>query len=37
MLLADGKFHEEGRKVLHELEGEATQVSPELRRCSRRA
>jgi hypothetical protein len=28
MLFADGKFHDEGRKFLHELKGEAGQVSP---------
>ena len=29
MLFADGTFHDEGRKFLHELNGEAKQVSPE--------
>jgi hypothetical protein len=29
MLFADGKFHDEGRKFLHQLKGEAKQVSPE--------
>jgi hypothetical protein len=29
MLFADGKFHDEGRKFLHQLKGEAQQVSPE--------
>jgi hypothetical protein len=29
MLFADGTFHDEGRKLLHELKGEAKQVSPE--------
>jgi hypothetical protein len=29
MLFADGTFHDEGRKLLHELKGEATEVSPE--------
>jgi hypothetical protein len=29
MLFADGKFHDEGRKFLHELKGEAKQVSHE--------
>ena len=29
MLFADGKFHDEGRKFLHELKGEAGQISPE--------
>ena len=29
MLFADGKFHDEGRKFLHELKGEAKQVSRE--------
>jgi hypothetical protein len=29
MLFADGTFHDEGRKLLHELKGEAEQVSPE--------
>ena len=28
-LLADGMLHDEGRKFLHELKGEAKQVSPE--------
>jgi hypothetical protein len=29
MLFADGKFHDEGRKFLYQLKGEAKQVSPE--------
>jgi len=29
MLFTDGKLHDEGRKFLHELKGEATQVSRE--------
>jgi hypothetical protein len=29
MLFADGTFHDEGRKFLHQLKGEAKQVSPE--------
>jgi len=29
MLFADGQFHDEGRKFLHELKGEAGQVSRE--------
>jgi hypothetical protein len=29
MLFADGKFHDEGRRFLHELKGEAGQVSRE--------
>ncbi len=29
MIFNDGTFHDEGRKLLHELKGEAGQVSPE--------
>ena len=37
LLYADGTRHDEARKLLHELKGEAAQLSRPSRRCSRRA
>jgi hypothetical protein len=37
MLFADGKIDDEERKFLHELKGEAKQISPSLTCCSRSA